>query len=107
MGETAGTDLLLLNRLVDEERRTERGLLRDLRKGEDVMRMRSAVPSPARGAQKRGPRTCFASTACVNSGEKATCVIETSSSTRLKRNARRVRFSRTSRDTCGGCGRRA
>ena len=45
------------------------------------------------------PRTCFASTACVNSGEKATCVIETSSNTRLNRSARRVRFSRTSRDT--------
>ena len=43
--------------------------------------------------------TCFASTAWVNSGEKATCVIETSSSTILKRSARRVRFSRTSLDT--------
>ena len=49
-----------------------------------------------------GPRTCFASTAWVNSGEKATCVIETSSRTRLKRSARRVRFSRTSLDTCVG-----
>lgn len=46
-----------------------------------------------------GPRTCLASTAWVNSGEKATCVIETSSSTILKRSARRVKFSLTSLDT--------
>lgn len=35
----------------------------------------------------------------MNSGEKATCVIETSSITRLKRKARLVKFSRTSLDT--------
>ncbi len=46
-----------------------------------------------------GLQTCFASTACVNSGEKATCVIETSSRTMLKRIARLIRFSRTSLDT--------
>ena len=44
-------------------------------------------------------QTCLASTACVNSGEKATCVMETSSSTILNLKARCVRFSRTSRDT--------
>lgn len=43
--------------------------------------------------------TCFASTACVNSGEKATCVIDTSSRTILKRLARIVKFSLTRRDT--------
>lgn len=44
--------------------------------------------------------TCLASTACVNSGEKATWVIDTSSRTRLNFRARSVKFSRTSRDTC-------
>ena len=53
----------------------------------------------AAGRVGDGRLTCFASTAWVNSGEKATCVIETSSSTMLKRSARRVRFSRTSLDT--------
>lgn len=44
-------------------------------------------------------QTCFASTAWVNSGENATCVIETSSRTTLNRNALLVKFSRTSRET--------
>src|ERR1700760_4946371 len=48
----------------------------------------------------RDERTCLASTACVNSGENATCVIETSSMTRPNRAARLTRFSRTSLDTC-------
>ena len=53
VGETTNTDLFLLNRLVDEERRTERGLLRDLRKDEDVMRMRSAAPNPPAARKTR------------------------------------------------------
>jgi hypothetical protein len=43
--------------------------------------------------------TCLASTAWVNSGEKATWVMETSSSVNPKRAARLIRFSRTSLET--------
>lgn len=44
--------------------------------------------------------TCFASTACVNSGEKATWVIDMSSRTRPNFRAQSVRLSRTSLETC-------
>lgn len=83
------THLLLLDGLVDQEGCTEGSLLRNLRRRE--------VGSRVSGLGRA--RTCFASTAWVNSGEKATWVIETSSRTMLKRSARRVRFSRTSLET--------
>lgn len=83
------THLLLLDGLVDQEGCTEGSLLRNLRRRE--------VGSRVSGLGRA--RTCFASTAWVNSGEKATWVIETSSRTMLKRRARRVRFSRTSLET--------
>jgi len=82
--------LLLLNSLIYEECSSKCGLLRNLG---NILRSVS-IDGVTR------VRTCFASTACVNSGEKATCVIETSSKTRLNRRARLVRFSRTSRETC-------
>ena len=78
-----------------DQRGRRRGAQFVVRPGTDVMRI-----GPARLEGETGLRTCFASTAWVNSGEKATCVIETSSSTILKRSARRVKFSRTNLDTC-------
>ena len=81
--------LLLLDCLVNEERRTESGLLGNLLKVVNAnYRIELAVW-----------HTCLASTAWVNSGEKATCVMETSSSVNPKRAARLIRLSRTSRET--------
>jgi hypothetical protein len=82
--------LLLLNSLIHKECSSKSGLLRNLG---NILRHVS-IDEMTRA------RTCFASTACVNSGEKATWVIDTSSKTRLNRSARLVRFSRTSRETC-------
>jgi len=45
----------------------------------------------------------LASTASEKAGEKVTCVIETSSRTRLNRDARRSRLSRTSLETISRC----
>jgi len=82
--------LLLLYSLIHKECSSKSGLLRNLA---NIFR-RISKDGVARA------RTCFASTACVNSGENATWVIDTSSKTRLNRSARFVRFSRTSRETC-------
>jgi len=83
------THLFFLDGLIDKERGPERRLLRHL----DIHCQEMG------GWTNERRRTCFASTAWVNSGENATCVMETSSRTRLNRNALLVKFSRTSRET--------
>jgi len=89
MSEKRLTHLFFLDSLIDKERGPERRLLRYL----DIH------CQDLDGWMYKARRTCFASTAWVNSGENATCVMETSSRTRLNRNALLVKFSRTSRET--------
>ena len=92
LGFSLGFDddgLLLLYRLVNKERCTESSLLGNLSKMVNAnFKIRLGVC-----------HTCLASTAWVNSGEKATWVMETSSSVNPKRAARLIRLSRTSRET--------
>lgn len=81
-------------------------LLRTPHEALSVARPIDASGMAAKSEEDRA-RTCLASTACVNSGEKATCVMDTSSNTRLKILARAVKFSRTSLETCKFCVRDA